>query len=55
MVPQNGGFIRENPINMDDLGVYTSKETFIWVSSEFSPQFYDLWALHPRTGNMTGY
>ena len=34
-VPQNGGFIMENPIKMDDLGVSLFSETSSWETSSW--------------------
>ena len=34
-VPQNGGFVMENPIKMDDLRVPLFQKTSIWMKNTF--------------------
>ena len=43
-VPQNGRFIMENPINMDDLGVDPFLETTLWI-------FYSKLRFHQHNSN----
>ena len=37
-VPQNGGFVMENPIKMDDLRVPLFQETSIWLTTSLMNQ-----------------